>query len=87
MKVIVASVFAVGLVACNFVPHKQCAGALVHVGSLESAVLTACGKPMRINTDDDGDGPDEQWVYSSFDDYVYIKNGVVTAVQYQGNVK
>lgn len=52
----------------------------INVGMTADQVLKTCwGKPRSVNTTHTGRGSREQWVYGS--DYVYVENGVVTAIQ------
>lgn len=50
------------------------------IGQTAEGVRKSCwGKPARINTTVTAGGTHEQWVYGT--GYVYLTNGLVTAVQ------
>lgn len=52
----------------------------VSVGMTAAQVTASCwGKPNKVNSTITGGGRREQWVYGS--QYVYVENGVVTAIQ------
>jgi hypothetical protein len=52
----------------------------VSIGMTKAQVIASCwGKPQNINTTATANGIHEQWVYGG--GYVYLDNGVVTAVQ------
>jgi len=59
----------VALVACH---HTA-------IGMTEEMLQSSRGEPYAINTTKTVDGTHQQWVYG--DDYFYIDNGVVTALQ------
>ena len=50
------------------------------VGMTAEQVRQAWGEPLRINRTQSAGGTQEQWVYG-LGYYVYVRNGVVTAVQ------
>lgn len=55
-------------------------------GMTEDQARKTWGTPTRINTDDYGDGERHQWIYERHGKptrYVYVKGGMVTAVQNQ----
>jgi len=54
---------------------------LVDVGMSESALLASKGRPESINTTLFEDHIRKQYVYGDGGPYVYVDNGVVTAVQ------
>lgn len=52
----------------------------VRIGQTAESVRKSCwGKPARVNTTATAGGTHEQWVYGT--GYVYLTNGLVTAVQ------
>lgn len=50
------------------------------IGMSEEMCREACGEPEDINTTITKYSYDEQWVYRS--KYIYLENGIVTAIQY-----
>ena len=53
----------------------------VRIGLTAAGVLKSCwGKPHRVNTTQTASQRQEQWVYGAA--YVYLTDGVVTAVQF-----
>lgn len=57
----------------------------VVIGMGALAVVAAWGQPTDVNTTTTSAGEEDQWVYSPCEtcksSYVYLKNGVVTAIQ------
>jgi hypothetical protein len=52
---------------------------VVRIGMTSQQVEMSIGSPTKINTDTYADGIHEQWIYKS--KYVYLENGIVTAIQ------
>ena len=53
-----------------------------YIGTTESSVINKWGKPKYKNVTVTPSGKVEQWVYNG-DRYVYVQDGIVTAVQYE----
>jgi len=53
----------------------------VYIGMLAPQALRSLGSPTTDNTDIYADGEHHQWCYDH--EFVYIDNGIVTAVQYR----
>lgn len=52
------------------------------IGMTADAVLDIWGKPDKVNRTTTGRGVKEQWVYQRiYGSYVYVDNGIVTAIQ------
>lgn len=67
----------------NLAAKKECdrKGRTISIGMTGAQVLASCwGKPTRRNNTITASGNREQWVYSD-GSYVYVTNGVVTAIQ------
>ncbi len=56
-------------------------GVTLTIGDPEQAVVEAYGHPIRINTTETANGTTKQYVYPD-NNYVYVTNGTVTAIQH-----
>lgn len=61
--------------------HKQIYNPAPTVGMTADEVKQDWGEPDKINTTTTLNGTSEQWIYNNTNTYVYLDNGVVTAVQ------
>lgn len=53
----------------------------VSIGMNAEQVLLSWGDPRDVKTTVTADGREEQWIYGKGDSYVYLANGLVTAIQ------
>lgn len=68
-----------------FHEHAQCAGERARLGMSKFELVQACGKPIKINSDITAGHAHDQFVYSRWPtDYVYLRDGIVDSMQWEG---
>lgn len=75
---------AVALYEKYYWPKNECMAVAqnqVFIGMSEQQLVASKGKPRNVNRTSTAWSITEQWVYGSFGPFIYLENGVVTAVQ------